>query len=64
MVAEGRRSCSPPGGIATLPGLVIVIAGVGFSLVGDGLADRLGTGRRGRAGENEGMILAVAEEPV
>jgi hypothetical protein len=30
--------------------------------MGDGLADRLGRGRRGRVGENEGMILAVAEE--
>lgn len=27
---------------ATLPGLVIVLVGVGFSLIGDGIADRLG----------------------
>ena len=26
----------------TLPGLVIVLTGVGFSLIGDGIADRLG----------------------
>jgi peptide/nickel transport system permease protein len=63
MVAEGQTFLLTAWWISTLPGLVIVIAGVGFSLVGDGLADRLGTGRRGRAGENEGMILAVAEEP-
>ena len=47
---------------STMPGLVIVLAGVGFSLIGDGLADRLEQGFRGRAGENEGMILTVAEE--
>ena len=63
MVAEGQTFLLTAWWISTLPGLVIVIAGVGFSLVGDGLADRLGTGRRGRAGENEGMILTVAEEP-
>lgn len=28
--------------VGTMPGLVIVLAGVGFSLIGDGLADRLG----------------------
>jgi peptide/nickel transport system permease protein len=28
--------------VSTLPGLVIVIVGVGFSLIGDGIADRFG----------------------
>ncbi len=28
--------------VATIPGLVIVVLGVGFSMIGDGLADRLG----------------------
>ena len=58
MVAEGQTFLLTAWWISTLPGVVIVIAGVGFSLVGDGLADRLGRGRRGRVGENEGMILA------
>jgi peptide/nickel transport system permease protein len=62
MVSEGQTFLLTAWWISTLPGLVIVVAGVGFSLVGDGLADRLGRGRRGRAGEAEGMILAVAEE--
>jgi len=28
--------------VSTLPGLVIVLVGVGFSLIGDGVADRFG----------------------
>ena len=64
MVSEGQTFLLTAWWISTLPGLVIVLAGVGFSLVGDGLADRLGRGRRGRVGENEGMILSVAEEGV
>ena len=62
MVADGQTFLLTAWWISTMPGLVIVLAGVGFSLIGDGLADRLGQGRRGRAGENEGMILSVAEE--
>jgi ABC-type dipeptide/oligopeptide/nickel transport system permease subunit len=62
MVAEGQTFLLTAWWISTLPGFVIVFAGVGFSLIGDGLADRLSEGRRGRAGENEGMILSVAEE--
>jgi peptide/nickel transport system permease protein len=62
MVADGQVFLLTAWWISTLPGIVIVLAGVGFSLIGDGLADRLGQGRRGRAGENEGMILAIAEE--
>ena len=44
MVAEGRRFLLTAWWISTMPGLVIVVSGVGFSLIGDGLADRLGTG--------------------
>lgn len=62
MVSEGQTFLLTAWWISTLPGLVIVLSGVGFSLMGDGLADRLGQGWRGRAGENEGMILSVAEE--
>jgi peptide/nickel transport system permease protein len=61
MVAEGQTFLLTAWWISTMPGLVIVFAGVGFSLLGDGLADRLGEGWRGRVGENEGMILSVAE---
>jgi peptide/nickel transport system permease protein len=62
MIAEGQTLLLTAWWISTMPGIVVVLAGVGFSLTGDGLADRLGRGRRGRAGENEGMILSVAEE--
>jgi peptide/nickel transport system permease protein len=62
MVADGQTFLLTAWWISTLPGFVIVLSGVGFSLIGDGLADRLGQGWRGRAGEAEGMILPVAEE--
>ncbi len=62
MVAEGQTFLLTAWWISTMPGLVIVFAGVGFSLLGDGLADRLGEGWRGRASESDGMILSVAEE--
>jgi peptide/nickel transport system permease protein len=62
MVSEGQTFLLTAWWISTLPGFVIVLAGVGFSLIGDGLADRLGEGWRGRAGANEGMVLSVAEE--
>ncbi len=42
LVAEGKDVILTAWWVATLPGLVIVIVGVGFSLIGDGLADRLG----------------------
>jgi peptide/nickel transport system permease protein len=64
MVADGQTFLLTAWWISTLPGLVIVLAGVGFSLVGDGLVDRFGQGWRGSAGENEGMILTAAEDPV
>ena len=62
MVADGQTFLLTAWWISTLPGFVIVLSGVGFSLIGDGLADRLGQGWRGRAGEADGAILSVAEE--
>ena len=41
MVAQGQKNLFNAWWISTLPGLVIVLAGVGFSLIGDGLADKL-----------------------
>jgi peptide/nickel transport system permease protein len=42
MIAQGQRNLFTAWWIATLPGVVIVLVGVGFSLIGDGIADRLG----------------------
>lgn len=42
MIAQGQRNLLTAWWISTLPGLVVVLVGVGFSLIGDGLADRLG----------------------
>lgn len=42
MVAEGQSVLLQSWWVATLPGLVIVVLGVSFSMIGDGLADRLG----------------------
>jgi len=42
IVAEGQPYLRTAWWISTFPGLVIVLTGVGFSLIGDGLADRLG----------------------
>jgi peptide/nickel transport system permease protein len=61
MVADGQTFLLTAWWISTLPGFVIVLSGVGFSLIGDGLADRLGRGFRGRAGEAEGAIIALEE---
>ncbi|MBL8152621.1 MAG: ABC transporter permease [Anaerolineae bacterium] len=44
MVAQGQKNLFNAWWMSTLPGLVIVLVGVGFSLIGDGLADRLGEG--------------------
>ena len=41
LVAEGQDVLLTAWWVATLPGLVIVLVGVGFSLIGDGIADRL-----------------------
>jgi peptide/nickel transport system permease protein len=45
IVADGQPYLLSAWWITTLPGLYIVVVGVGFSLVGDGLADRLRTRR-------------------
>lgn len=42
IVAEGQQYLFTEWWLSTLPGLVIVFVGVGFSLMADGLADRLG----------------------
>ncbi len=42
MVAEGQNFLLNAWWITTLPGIVIVLVGIAVSLVGDGLADRLG----------------------
>jgi peptide/nickel transport system permease protein len=44
IIAQGQKYLFTAWWISTLPGLVIVSVGVGFSLLGDGLADRLGIG--------------------
>lgn len=45
IIAQGQKYLFTAWWISTLPGLVVVLVGVGFSLVGDGLADRLGEDR-------------------
>lgn len=42
MVSEGQNFLLNAWWITTLPGLVIVVVGIGLSLIGDGLAERLG----------------------
>jgi peptide/nickel transport system permease protein len=42
MVADGQNYLLNAWWITTLPGLVIVLVGVGLSLIGDGLAERMG----------------------
>jgi peptide/nickel transport system permease protein len=42
LVAEGQDVLLTAWWVATLPGLVIVLIGIGFSLIGDGIADRFG----------------------
>ena len=41
MVADGKNFMSTAWWISTFPGLVLTLAGVSFSLIGDGLADLL-----------------------
>ena len=50
MVADGKDVILTAWWVATLPGLVIVLVGVGFSLIGDGIADRLGRGLHAHRG--------------
>jgi peptide/nickel transport system permease protein len=45
IIAEGQPYLLTAWWITTLPGVVVVIVGIGFSLLGDGLADRLRTRR-------------------
>jgi peptide/nickel transport system permease protein len=42
MIAEGRDFIRQAWWMATLPGLAIMVTGVGLALIGDGLAQRLG----------------------
>jgi peptide/nickel transport system permease protein len=42
MVADGQNYLLNAWWITTMPGIVIVVVGVGLSLIGDGLADRMG----------------------
>jgi peptide/nickel transport system permease protein len=42
IVADGQQYLLTSWWITTLPGLVLVLMGAGFSLVGDGIADRFG----------------------
>jgi len=46
MIADGREFIASAWWISTFPGLAIAIVGIGFSLVGDGLADLLRPGGR------------------
>jgi peptide/nickel transport system permease protein len=39
MISDGQSYILSSWWLATLPGVAIVIVGVGFSLLGDGLAD-------------------------
>lgn len=43
IVADGRHFLLQAWWISTLPGIAIVLAGIGFSLLGDGLSERMGT---------------------
>jgi peptide/nickel transport system permease protein len=42
IIANGQTYLFSAWWVSTLPGFVVVLVGVGFSLVGDGMADRLG----------------------
>jgi peptide/nickel transport system permease protein len=46
MIAEGRDFILDAWWICTLPGLIVVLTGTGLSLIGDGLARRLGHSRK------------------
>ena len=41
IIADGKNFMTTAWWISTFPGLAITLAGVGFSLLGDGLADLL-----------------------
>ena len=63
MVSDGQTFLQQAWWISTVPGLVLILAGVGFSLIGDGLADRLGRGWRGRSAEADALpfVAVVAD---
>jgi peptide/nickel transport system permease protein len=42
IIADGQQDLFTAWWVSTLPGLIVVLAGVGFSLIGDGIADRFG----------------------
>jgi peptide/nickel transport system permease protein len=42
IIADGQNYLFTQWWLATLPGLVVVLVGLGFSLLGDGISDRLG----------------------
>lgn len=46
MISEGQNFLTTQWELATLPGLAVVITGIGLSLLGDGLADVLRVDRR------------------
>ena len=48
MINDGQNFLTTHWQLTTIPGLVVVIVGLGLSLVGDGLADLLRPGRRER----------------
>jgi peptide/nickel transport system permease protein len=45
MIQESRNFIRQAWWMPTFPGLAILVAGVAFSLIGDGLAERMQTGR-------------------
>jgi len=49
IIAQGQKYLRTAWWISTLPGIVVVLVGVGFALIGDGLADRLGEDVTGAA---------------
>jgi len=49
IIAQGQKYLRTAYWISTLPGIVVVFVGVGFALIGDGLADRLGEDGMGAA---------------
>jgi peptide/nickel transport system permease protein len=44
MISDGQSYIFTAWWLSTLPGIAIILVGVGFSLVGDGLADFLRSG--------------------
>jgi len=53
MVAAGQARLSTAPWLAVFPGLALIVTIVAFQLLGDGLAERFGTGRAGRLTKGE-----------